>query len=158
MTTPYPTRRASDRRGQAKADAEIVGMCGCGSVLTAAIFAKTEGATVLLLEKHTEVRGSTGLSIGSITATGTWHQRQKGIVDNPDWHFEDMAKLAGDKAKDDNEELRRILVDNVADSVAWLQGLGVTFYGPMPEPPHRLPRMHTEIGRASCRVRVCQYV
>src|SRR3546814_4977718 len=72
----------------------------------------------------------------------TWHQRQKGIVDNPDWHFEDMAKLAGDKAKDDNEELRRILVDNVADSVAWLQGLGVTFYGPMPEPPHRLPRMH----------------
>src|SRR3546814_5122029 len=53
-----------------------------------------------------------------------------------------MAKLAGDKAKDDNEELRRILVDNVADSVAWLQGLGVTFYGPMPEPPHRLPRMH----------------
>src|SRR3546814_10427140 len=48
----------------------------------------------------------------------TWHRRQKGIVDNPDWHFEDMAKLAGDKAKDDNEE----------------------------------------IGRASCRDRVCQYV
>ncbi|MBS4049322.1 MAG: FAD-dependent oxidoreductase [Alphaproteobacteria bacterium] len=127
---------------QAKADADIVVIGGGGSGLTAAIFARKEGASVLLLEKHTEVRGSTGLSIGSITATGTWHQRQKGIVDNPNWHFEDMAKFAGEMAKDDNEELRRILVDNVADSVAWLQGLGVTFYGPMPEPPHRLPRMH----------------
>ena len=34
------------------------------------------------------------------------------------------------------------LVDNVAESVAWLERLGVTFYGPMPEPPHRQPRMH----------------
>src|SRR3546814_15977234 len=90
---------------QAKADADIVVIGGGGSGLTAAIFAKTEGASVLLLEKHTEVRGSTGLSIGSITAPGTWHQRQKGIVDNHDWHFEDMAKLAGDKAKEDKEVL-----------------------------------------------------
>ncbi|MFC4624105.1 FAD-dependent oxidoreductase [Daeguia caeni] len=123
-------------------DADIIVVGGGGSGLTAAIFARKAGASVILLEKHTEVRGSTGLSIGSITATGTRLQKKAGIVDNPQWHFEDMPKFAPELAKDDNEELRRILVENVADSVAWLESLGVTFYGPMPEPPHRLPRMH----------------
>ncbi|QCO13082.1 FAD-binding protein (plasmid) [Azospirillum brasilense] len=54
--------------------------------MTAAIFARREGAQTILLEKHTELRGSTGLSIGSITATGTPHQRQAGIVDDPQAH------------------------------------------------------------------------
>ncbi|CAO3357845.1 Fumarate reductase flavoprotein subunit (EC 1.3.99.1) [Azospirillum palustre] len=95
-----------------------------------------------MLEKHTELRGSTGLSIGSNTATNTPHQRRAGIVDDPQAHFEDMGKFAGETAAADNEELRRILVENVPASVEWLMSLGVTFHGPMPEPPHRQPRMH----------------
>jgi fumarate reductase flavoprotein subunit len=123
-------------------DADIVVVGGGGSGLTAAIFARKAGASVILLEKHSEVRGSTGLSIGSITATGTRLQKKAGIIDSTEAHFEDMPKFAPELAKDDNEALRRILVENVADSVAWLESLGVTFYGPMPEPPHRQPRMH----------------
>ena len=123
-------------------DADIIVVGGGGSGLTAAIFARQAGASVLLLEKHSEVRGSTGLSIGSITATGTRLQKKAGIVDSTEAHFEDMPKFSPALAKDDNEALRRILVENVAESVAWLEGLGVTFYGPMPEPPHRQPRMH----------------
>ncbi|MDB5363650.1 MAG: hypothetical protein JWO51_4947 [Rhodospirillales bacterium] len=123
-------------------ETDIVVVGGGGSGLTAAIFAKQSGARVILLEKHTELRGSTGLSIGSITATGTWHQKRAGIVDTTESHFEDMAKFAGKLAIDDNVELRRILVENVTESVNWLMGLGVTFYGPMPEPPHSQPRMH----------------
>src|SRR3546814_16911873 len=88
---------------QAKADADIVVIGGGGSGLTAAIFAKTEGASVLLLEKHTEVRGSTGLSIGSLTANGTWHQRPKGIVDHPERHCSDMAQLRLDERRGGNE-------------------------------------------------------
>jgi succinate dehydrogenase/fumarate reductase flavoprotein subunit len=123
-------------------DADIIVVGGGGSGLTAAIFARKAGASVILLEKFHEVRGSTGLSIGSITATGTRLQKKAGVVDTPQEHFEDMPKFAPELAKDDNEALRRILVENVGESVAWLEQLGVTFYGPMPEPPHRKPRMH----------------
>lgn len=123
-------------------DADIIVVGGGGSGLTAAIFARKAGATVILLEKFHEVRGSTGLSIGSITATGTRLQKQAGIVDSPQEHFEDMPKFSPELAKDDNEALRRVLVDHVGESIAWLESLGVTFYGPMPEPPHRKPRMH----------------
>lgn len=123
-------------------DSDIIVVGGGGSGLTAAIFARQAGASVILLEKYSEVRGSTGLSIGSITATGTRLQKKAGVIDSPQAHFVDMPKFAPELAKDDNEALRRILVDNVAESVAWLEGLGVTFYGPMPEPPHRQPRMH----------------
>lgn len=126
--------------------ADIVVVGGGGSGITAAIFARKAGAKVILLEKYHELRGSTGLSIGSITATGTALQKAAGVVDSTDAHFEDLGKFAEKfaprRAASDNLELRRILVDNVADSVAWLTNLGVTFYGPMPEPPHRQPRMH----------------
>lgn len=136
---------SSTSTGVRKEETDIVVVGGGGSGLTAAIFARQAGANVILLEKHTELRGSTGLSIGSITATGTWHQKRAGIKDSPQAHFEDMAKFAGDLAVNDNEELRRILVENVTESVDWLMSLGVTFYGPMPEPPHRQPRMHNVI-------------
>ena len=42
----------------------------------------------------------------------------------------------------DNDPLRRILCEHVPETFAWLLSLGVRFYGPMPEPPHRVPRMH----------------
>jgi succinate dehydrogenase/fumarate reductase flavoprotein subunit len=38
--------------------------------------------------------------------------------------------------------VRRILCEHVPETFAWLRSLGVRFYGPMPEPPHRVPRMH----------------
>lgn len=123
-----------------RADVVIVG--GGGSGLAAAIGAAESGAKVLLLEKNNELGGTTRLSIGSVTATGTALQKKAGITDTPDEHFEDMGKFAGELAPRDNLELRRILVDNVPDTVAWLVSLGITFFGPMPEPPHRKPRMH----------------
>jgi succinate dehydrogenase/fumarate reductase flavoprotein subunit len=121
---------------------DIIVVGGGGSGLAAAISARYVGANVLLLEKYHELRGSTGLSIGSVTATGTWHQKRAGIQDSPEEHFEDMPKFAGTPAPVDNVALRRILVENVTETVDWLMQLGVQFYGPMPEPPHRKPRMH----------------
>ena len=53
-----------------------------------------------------------------------------------------MPLFAGALAGRDNDELRRILCDEVPDAFRWLLALGVRFYGPMPEPPHRQPRMH----------------
>ncbi len=122
--------------------ADVVVVGGGGTGLAAAIAAKSHGASVLLLEKNPALGGSTAWSIGSITATGTPHQRRQGIADTPDAHFEDMPLFAPDLAARDNDPLRRILCEHVPETFAWLLALGVRFYGPMPEPPHRVPRMH----------------
>jgi len=119
---------------------DVVVIGGGGSGLAAAIEARAAGAHVVLLEKNAKLGGSTAWSIGSVTATGTPHQLRRGIRDRPEDHFADMPLFAGPLADRDNDELRRILCDEVPDAFRWLLSLGVRFYGPMPEPPHRQPR------------------
>jgi fumarate reductase flavoprotein subunit len=130
----------SPERGTEFFDVVVVG--GGGSGLAAAIEARARGCTVALLEKNERLGGSTAWSIGSITATGTPHQRRRGIVDSPADHWSDMPGFAGDLDPRDNPILRRILCDEVPDAFRWLMASGVRFMGPMPEPPHRQPRMH----------------
>jgi fumarate reductase flavoprotein subunit len=131
-----------------RADIVIVG--GGGSGLTAGIIAAERGLKVVVLEKNADPGGSTIRSIGSISATRTPHQVRNGIVDSPQEHFEDFTKF-NDAVKDklwrgfdnqDNAALRRILVENVRDSIVFLESLGVRFFGPTLEAPHRKPRMH----------------
>jgi len=121
-------------------DVLVVG--GGGSGLAAAIEAAERGARVVLLEKNAQLGGSTAWSIGSVTATRTPHQRRKGIADDPLHHWEDMPGFAGDLDPRDNPSLRRILCDEMPETFQWLLDSGVRFMGPMPEPPHRQPRMH----------------
>jgi succinate dehydrogenase/fumarate reductase flavoprotein subunit len=121
---------------------DVVVVGGGGSGLAAAIEARVAGARVTLLEKNEKLGGSTAWSIGSISATGTPHQLRHGIHDRPEDHNADMPLFAGALGGRDNEQLRRILCDEVPDAFRWLLALGVRFYGPMPEPPHRQPRMH----------------
>jgi succinate dehydrogenase/fumarate reductase flavoprotein subunit len=121
---------------------DVVVVGGGGAGLAAAIEARAAGASVVLLEKNDKLGGSTSWSIGSITATGTPHQLRRGIVDNPADHWADMPGFAGELAPRDNDELRRILCDEVPAAFQWLLDSGIRFMGPMPEPPHRQPRMH----------------
>lgn len=123
-------------------DVDVLVVGGGGSGLAAAIEARTQGAHVVLLEKNEKLGGSTAWSIGSITSTGTPHQKKRGIVDRPEDHWADMPGFAGDLDPRDNPELRRILCDDIPDTFNWLLDSGVRFMGPMPEPPHRQPRMH----------------
>jgi succinate dehydrogenase/fumarate reductase flavoprotein subunit len=130
-----------EREGNTKTfDVVVIG--GGGAGLAAAIEARTAGCETVLLEKNAKLGGSTAWSVGSITSTGTPHQLRAGIVDRPQDHFEDMPLFAGELAARDNDELRRILCEEVPDAFRWLSSLGVRFFGPMPEPPHRQPRMH----------------
>jgi fumarate reductase flavoprotein subunit len=66
------------------------------------------------------------------------------VQDVPQQHYEDMALFADARGllPKDNLDLRRLLVEHLPDTLEWLTSLGVVFFGPMPEPPHRLPRMH----------------
>jgi fumarate reductase flavoprotein subunit len=121
---------------------DVVVVGGGASGLAAAIEARAAGRTVVLLEKNEKLGGSTAWAIGSITSTGTPHQLRSGIQDCPQDHYEDMPLFAGELASRDNDELRRILCNEVPEAFHWLLGLGVRFYGPMSEPPHRQPRMH----------------
>ena len=127
---------------QAAETVDVVVVGGGGGGLAAALTAAREGSKVLLLEKRTELGGTTARSVGSISASGTRLQRLAGITDTPQQHAEDMALFAGPLAARDNLELRRLFTEHVPETINWLESLGLVFFGPMPEPPHRVPRMH----------------
>lgn len=122
------------------ADVIVVGAGASG--LAAAIEAAAAGAEVLVLEKNPFAGGSSRLSVGSINAAGSVLQKRAGIVDTPDEHFEDMDLFMGPFAAQENRALRRLLVDHAAETLHWLMSLGLCFYGPTADPPHRHPRMH----------------
>jgi len=131
MTAPNPTAR----------DLIVVG--GGGSGLAAAVSAAETGARVTVLEAGELLRGSTAMSVGSIAAAGTPDQRRLGIEDRADDHFRDYQTLSGPLAAAEDPRLVRLLVDHVADTVAWLRRMGVEFFGPVGEPPHSAPRLLT---------------
>jgi fumarate reductase flavoprotein subunit len=122
--------------------ADVVVIGGGASGLAAAIEAAGAGASVVVLEKNDVPGGSSRLSVGSINAAGSSLQERAGIVDSPDAHFEDMDHFMGAFAARENRELRRLLVDHAAETLHWLMSLGLSFYGPTADPPHRQPRMH----------------
>lgn len=126
----------------AEVDVVVVGSGAAG--LAAATSAAQAGATVQLVEKGQQFGGATRWAIGSISAAGTRQQRQAGIEDSPEAHFEDMAKFR----PMDVPELRWVLASEVGNTIAWLEEQGLVFTGPFPEPPHRVPRMHNVIPNA----------
>jgi succinate dehydrogenase/fumarate reductase flavoprotein subunit len=135
--------------------ADVIVLGGGGAGLAAAIEAAAAGARVVLLEKNPHLGGSTAWSVGSISVNGSPHQRRAGLRDSADAHFEDLETLAGTLAHRDNRALRRLLVDNIADTFDWLLGMGLVFSGPMPEPPHRVARMHNVLPNSrafACRL------
>jgi fumarate reductase flavoprotein subunit len=121
---------------------DVIVVGGGGSGLAAAIAARACGASAVLLEKNAKLGGSTAWSVGSITVSGTPHQLRAGIRDDAQGHYDDMPGFAVDLVARDNDALRRVLCEEVPDAFRWLMSLGVRFYGPMPEPPHKQPRMH----------------
>jgi len=136
-------------------DVIIVG--GGGSGLAAAVSAAENGCSVVLLEKQPQLGGTTGIAVGSFTANSTAYQSRAGIQDNPDDHAIDAGKFAApDIEACNNEELRRFLLENAADTLDWLTGMGLNFHGPSPEPPNRVPRMHNVVPGAKAYIATLQ--
>jgi predicted oxidoreductase len=87
----------------------------------------------VLLEKNERLGGSTAWSIGSISSTGTPHQRRRGIADSPAEHWADMPGFAGALAARDKCPSRRTASracttrcpTRARTSITWNDGLGV---------------------------------
>ncbi len=133
-----------------KYDVVVVG--GGGGGLAAAVSAAEHGARVLLLEKNAELGGTTGISVGSFTASGTSLQRAAGIADDPGDHNEDIGKFRPDLEPRNDFNHRRFLTENAAATFEWLGGMGLSFQGPSPEPPNRRPRMHNVIPNSKAYI------
>jgi len=100
-------------------DIVIVGAGGAG--LAAAIEAAEAGASVIVLERMPIVGGNTLRATGGMNASETELQAALDIEDNVDSFFEDT--LNGGQGTND-QELLRIMVDQSADAVHWINDLG----------------------------------
>jgi fumarate reductase flavoprotein subunit len=127
---------------------------GGGAGLAAAVEAARAGCRVVLIEKNPSLGGTTSLSVGSVSACCTSLQRRKGIEDSFDAFFEDIGLFNDRRGLNnrDNLEFRRLLVQESPATFQWLLDLGVEFFGPMPEPPNRAPRMHNALPNSSAYV------
>jgi fumarate reductase flavoprotein subunit len=141
-----------------EADVVVVGGGGAGMAAAAGAAEADPDADVLVLQKLSELGGSTTMAMGSFTAAGTSVQDEMGIDDTPDAHFDDFDKFVdlysagesayfyldfeGDLFEKDNLALRRLLVDNAADTLDWLREKGAEYSGPYAEGHHAIPRVH----------------
>ena len=135
---------------------DVVVVGGGGAGLAATVSASADGARVALLEKNTRLGGTTGLAIGSFTAPCTSLQRAAGIEDSPEAHHEDIGKFAPHLEPFNNDELRLFFTQHSGEALEWLASLGIGFYGPSPEPPNRVPRMHNIVPNAKAYVATMQ--
>lgn len=124
-------------------DVLVIG--GGASGLAAALEAARHGSRVIVLEKATEIGGMMNWCVGTVSAVNTPQQKQLGIEDTTQAHFEDLAVHAGSLAPRDNLALRRLLTDNTTEMMDWLLDLGVVFANPMIDPPQRVARMHNVV-------------
>lgn len=128
-------------------DIIVVGAGGSG--LAAAVSAAEHGARVLVLEKQPAAGGTTGIAVGSFTAAETTLQKRAGHLDRVEDHFEDVGKFAPPYIEAlNNDSLREFFLRHASETLDWLVQMGITFHGPSPEPPNRVPRMHNVVPGA----------
>lgn len=122
---------------------DIVVVGGGGTGLAAAASAVENGAEVILLEKLAALGGSTALSGGGISATGSRFQEELGIKDtkeswmelwkerqstsNPDSKYPDYNRV--DKFMDEAIKTTHWLVDNMKHKYGKIEGFG---FDPVP--------------------------
>ncbi|WP_449189684.1 flavocytochrome c [Treponema lecithinolyticum] len=104
-------------------DVVIVGAGGAG--LTAAITAKQNGASVVILEKNGFAGGNTMVSGGGLNVAGSDLQQKKGIADSTEKFTEDTLKGGDNK---NNPALVGIMARSSVAAYNWLRDdIGVPF-------------------------------
>ena len=117
------------RRAFAQQQWDVIVVGGGTAGMPTAIFAAERGARVLVVEKAPILGGTLDRSTGQIAAAGSVFQKEKGIKDSPDAHYEDIMRINGNTS---DPALCRMLVDNAADTINWLAAHG---FCALPEHP-----------------------
>jgi len=131
------------------ADVAVVG--GGTSGLILAITAAERGLDVVLIEKAPLLGGTLDRSYASTSAAGTHFQAEHGIVDSPKKHFREVMEIGRGEA---DPVVTRLWIDHAAETVAWLESIGVTFRfpttiytGPGAHDPYSVARVQHVVGR-----------
>ena len=120
-------------------------VCGGGSAgIPCATFAAKRGAKVLVLEQSDRIGGTLYVSGGQMAAAGTKAQKEKGIEDSPDRHYQEVMRISKGGARAD---LVRVAVDGAPQTFQWLLDSGfqltpghpIVTYG---HEPYEVPRTH----------------
>lgn len=125
-------------------DIVVVGAGGAG--LSAAIEAAGKGKSVIVLEKQGIAGGNTNYSTGGLNAAGTAEQKELGIEDSPELHFEDTMKGGHNY---NTPALVHTLTEAAADAVEWLKGLGADMSNVGKMAGSSVPRSHRPDGGAA---------
>lgn len=111
------------KKSEKELTTDILVIGGGGTGLSAAASAKENGASVIVLEKLANVGGSTALSGGGISATGTRFQKELGIEDSKDlWKDLWMKRQATSNPKSIYPDYERVdkFMDQAVDTTHWL--------------------------------------
>ena len=144
--------------GPITADVIVIG--GGGAGLATAAEAARLGLSVTLVEKNPELGGSTRLAVGLLMAAGTRLQRREGVVDSERSYLAELNEIARAQGITTGGEQRRLLAQHSAETVDFLESIGVDFIGPLAQPPFTVKRFHQALpdGRAyiHCLERHCR--
>jgi succinate dehydrogenase/fumarate reductase flavoprotein subunit len=108
-------------------DVVVVGAGTAG--IPCALTAADNGARVLLVDKADVVGGTLHVSGGHMSAAGARRQRERGIDDTPDEHYDDIRRISLGTAP---QTLTRLAVAHAADTVDWLADHGFEFAAETP--------------------------
>jgi urocanate reductase len=132
MAAGSPERAADELRFDLAADVVVVGAGGAG--LPAAIMARDQGASVLVIEENHDVGGHAILSGGRIPLGGG-HSLQKkyGIEDSADQVYLDHTNFKSPAFRHADRDLVRVWADENAPTMEFLIENGVLFEDAEPE-------------------------
>jgi fumarate reductase flavoprotein subunit len=127
------------------ADLLIVGAGSAG--MTAAICAAQRGKQVIVVEKAAEPGGTLHYTAGHLSAAGTRLQQEKGILDTPEEHYADIARISRDTM---NSVITKKAVVLAPKTLNWLEELGYPFHEKAPliiygHEPYGKPRTYLGI-------------
>ena len=135
-------------------DLIIVGAGSAG--MTAAITAAELGRRVLVIEKDSRIGGTLHLTAGHMSAGGSKLQAEKGILDTPQAHFDDVMRTNQGSADD---WMIRLATDEAPKTMDWLAEIGFEFAEDSPKMiyghvPYSTPRTHfgKDVGRSILNV------
>ena len=140
MWRPLPTAQAAPavRKWDQEADVVVIGSGAAG--LPAAIIAKENNASVILVEANGDIGGHAAVCTGNIPlGGGTAAQKAAGIVDSPDILFKDLtdwSALGSNGAAEyrfNDRDLVRAFADNNVFAYDFLVAHGLVWTKPVPD-------------------------